>query len=74
MPMSTNRARRAFSCDPSARGYQPLYREREPNRCPGCGRAQWIVGRMSAECAFCATALPFAAPANCNSMPPVEGR
>ena len=27
---------------------------------PGCGRTHWIIGRMSAECAFCATALPLA--------------
>ena len=27
---------------------------------PGCGRTHWIIGRISAECAFCATALPLA--------------
>jgi hypothetical protein len=30
------------------------------NHCPGCGRTQWLIGRMSAECAFCSTALPLA--------------
>jgi hypothetical protein len=30
------------------------------NHCPGCGRTHWIIGRVSAECAFCATALPLA--------------
>lgn len=29
------------------------------DRCPGCGRANWHVGRATAECAFCATALPL---------------
>lgn len=41
------------------RGFLPVYRENETNHCPGCGRSQWIVGRISAECAFCSTALPF---------------
>jgi hypothetical protein len=60
---------RGSSHDPSGRSYQPLYRAREVNHCPGCGRAHWIVGRISAECAFCATALPFAAPAMFSALP-----
>jgi hypothetical protein len=32
----------------------------ETNHCPGCGRSQWLVGRTTAECAFCHTALPLA--------------
>lgn len=42
------------------RGYCLTYRPWEINRCPGCGGAQWYVGRMSAECGFCATVLVFA--------------
>lgn len=34
-----------------------LYRRDATNYCPGCGRTQWLVGRRSAECVFCATAL-----------------
>lgn len=30
------------------------------NYCPACSRSHWYVGRMSAECAFCETALPLA--------------
>src|SRR5438309_11053788 len=45
---------------PYERGYHAVYREHEVNHCPGCGRTQWIVGRISAECAFCSTALPLA--------------
>ena len=45
---------------PYERGYHAVYREHEVNHCPGCGRTHWIIGRMSAECAFCATALPLA--------------
>lgn len=40
-------------------GYRVAYHPHETNHCPGCGNSQWIVGRMTAECAFCATALPF---------------
>ncbi len=50
----------SFAHNPSARGYCPVYRENQVNRCPGCGRTHWYVGRVSAECGFCATALPLA--------------
>ena len=43
----------------TGRGYHAVYREHEVNHCPGCGRTHWLIGRMSAECAFCATALPL---------------
>ena len=45
---------------PTVRGYHAVYREHAVNHCPGCGRTHWIIGRVSAECAFCATALPLA--------------
>jgi hypothetical protein len=44
-----------------ARGYQPLYHADTVNHCPGCGHTHWHIGRQSAECAFCETALPLAA-------------
>jgi len=46
--------------DPAGRGYHAVYREHDVNHCPGCGRTHWLIGRISAECAFCATALPLA--------------
>lgn len=49
--------REAF--DPASRGYHAVYRDGEINHCPGCGRTHWHIGRMSAECAFCSTALPL---------------
>ncbi len=52
--------RSGFKFDLSARGYQVLFRPNESNHCPGCGRAQWYVGRITAECVFCHTALPLA--------------
>lgn len=42
------------------RGYQPMYHLDIVNRCPGCGKSHWHVGRFSAECAHCETALPLA--------------
>jgi hypothetical protein len=45
--------------NPQTRGYHAVYRENEVNHCPGCGRTHWHIGRMSAECAFCSTALPL---------------
>ena len=43
----------------SHHGFTPVYRTEEVNHCPGCGQCQWIIGRVTAECAFCATALPL---------------
>ncbi|HEV2865179.1 MAG TPA: hypothetical protein VGX37_01570 [Allosphingosinicella sp.] len=48
-----------FPHDPARRGYSAVYRHNETNHCPGCGRTHWYVGRVSAECGFCATALPL---------------
>lgn len=52
----------AAAAKTAERGYHALYRPHETNRCPGCGRSHWHVGRLLAECAFCATALPIAEP------------
>lgn len=54
-----NMTARAGQFDPSIRGYHAVYRENEVNHCPGCGRTHWLLGRQTAECAFCATALPL---------------
>lgn len=43
-------------------GYRPVYRSGV--YCPGCGKGHWHVGRVSAECVGCGTALPLA---------PIEG-
>lgn len=47
--------------DPALRGNHAVYRENEVNHCPGCGRTQWIIGRVMAECAFCSTAIGLTA-------------
>jgi hypothetical protein len=41
-------------------GLQLLYHPGELNRCPGCGRTNWYVGRTLAECGFCGTAMALA--------------
>lgn len=48
----------AFS--PSGSGYRFVYRANQPNYCPGCGHTHWMLGRATAECASCGTALPLA--------------
>lgn len=47
-----------IAADPSRRGWTVLYRP--PQACPACGRGHWLVGRRSAECAFCGAALALA--------------
>ncbi|WP_296675775.1 PilZ domain-containing protein [Novosphingobium sp.] len=44
----------------SARGYQVLFHADTINHCPGCHGVNWLVGRITAECARCGTALPLA--------------
>lgn len=46
------------------RGFHAVYREGERNHCPGCGRMHWIIGRATAECAFCSTAIALCDGAN----------
>lgn len=54
LPIQVNRV-----IEPGLMGYRITYRREEPNHCPGCGNSNWHVGRISAQCAFCDTALPF---------------
>ena len=55
----TKARQREHAHDPARRGYHIAYRENQVNQCPGCGRSHWYVGRLSAECGFCGTALPL---------------
>jgi hypothetical protein len=54
-------AARPLACaiDDAAQGFRLVYHDDHANPCPGCGMSQWLVGRVSAQCAFCATALPL---------------
>ncbi|MEZ5708514.1 MAG: hypothetical protein R3E02_03885 [Blastomonas sp.] len=44
----------------AGRGFVPLYHLGEVNHCPGCNGTHWHVGRTSAECASCETAVALA--------------
>ena len=39
--------------------YSFMYHDGEANHCPGCGQSHWHVGRATAECAHCGTAMPL---------------
>lgn len=54
------RATPSFAANLAQRGHHIVYRANSHNHCPGCGRSQWFIGRISAECGFCGTAVPLA--------------
>ena len=54
------RAKSLFPETLARRGHHIVYRADSSNHCPGCGRSHWYVGRISAECGFCGTAVPLA--------------
>ncbi|HEX6784128.1 MAG TPA: PilZ domain-containing protein [Sphingomicrobium sp.] len=54
------RASASFAEGLAKRGHHIVYRANSANHCPGCGRSQWYIGRVSAECGFCGTAVPLA--------------
>ena len=54
------RAAATFAAGLAKRGHHVVYRMNASNHCPGCGRSQWYIGRASAECGFCGTAVPLA--------------
>ena len=54
------RASPSFAASLAKRGHHIVYRANSLNHCPGCGRSQWYIGRISAECGFCGTAVPLA--------------
>lgn len=49
-----------FTASLAQRGHHIVYRANAENHCPGCGRSHWYIGRLSAECGFCGTAVPLA--------------
>lgn len=54
------RAAPSFAASLAQRGHHIVYRANTDNHCPGCGRSHWYIGRVSAECGFCGTAIPLA--------------
>ena len=49
-----------FAATLAKRGHHVVYRNNASNHCPGCGRSHWLIGRNTAECGFCGTAIPLA--------------
>jgi hypothetical protein len=60
MDLRTNTAQPLHSYGQMQRGFRPLYHADTVNHCPGCGHTAWHIGRSSAECAHCETAIPLA--------------
>jgi hypothetical protein len=58
--MVYERAAPSFAAGLAKRGHHIVYRANAENHCPGCGRSHWYIGRVSAECGFCGTAVPLA--------------
>ena len=54
------RAAPKFAATLAKRGHHVVYRSNASNHCPGCGRSHWLIGRITAECGFCGTAIPLA--------------
>ena len=57
LPLPTN-PRAAVGINPQQRGYVVVY-QGPTTKCPGCSHSNWQIGLATAECAFCATALPL---------------
>lgn len=53
---------------PETRGYHVMFRSGAQNMCPGCGGSSWHVGRVTAECAYCLTALPIQQQQGCEGV------
>ena len=64
------RASASFAATLAKRGHHIIYRANQANHCPGCGRSQWYIGRSSAECGFCGTAVPLAETSRHEANPP----
>ena len=62
----------SFAASLAKRGHHIVYRANESNHCPGCGRSHWYIGRVSAECGFCGTAVPLAEASVLESAPRAE--
>ena len=54
------RASPSFAAGLAKRGHHIVYRAESANHCPGCGRSNWHIGRVTEECGFCGTAVPLA--------------
>jgi hypothetical protein len=67
------RASPSFAASLAQRGHHIVYRINADNHCPGCGRSHWYIGRISAECGFCGTAVPLAEARHDDARPSTSG-
>jgi PilZ domain len=65
------RAPESFATGLAKRGHHIVYRANAENHCPGCGRSHWYIGRVSAECGFCGTAVPLAEARHDDTVVPI---
>lgn len=68
------RAPASFAAGLAQRGHHIVYRANSSNHCPGCGRSHWYIGRVSAECGFCGTAIPLAEARHDEAIAPARRR
>ena len=68
------RAAPSFAAGLAQRGHHIVYRANSDNHCPGCGRSHWYIGRISAECGFCGTAVPLAEARHDDAAAPTQSR
>ena len=68
------RAPASFAAGLAQRGHHIVYRANSSNHCPGCGRSHWYIGRVSAECGFCGTAVPLAEARHDDAIAPTRKR
>ncbi len=68
------RAPSSFAATLPSRGHHIVYRANTSNHCPGCGRSHWYIGRVTAECGFCGTAVPLAEARSDGSSKPTSSK
>lgn len=64
MDIESNAYRPVVGSIVTRRGFAQIYRAGATNSCPACGHTHWHIGRSTAECACCETALPLATTAS----------
>ena len=55
--MTIQTAASSFGIQGAMKRYSFMYHDGDTNHCPGCGHSHWHIGRATAECANCGTAL-----------------
>lgn len=67
--MTIQTASARYGIQSAMQRYSALYYDGDVNHCPGCGGKHWHIGRATAQCANCETALPLADVASTPARP-----